>query len=100
MWQWSRSEHAKATWFHRAAPASAGLSNVNLTGSWMERPEISDYRRVAAPGAAVPMVLMITTFKGRLFIDTTFRMTAFSRSEAEGLVAGLQQRLLEAVAGR
>ena len=67
---------------------------MNLTGSWMERPEISEYRRVAAPGAAVPMALMITTFKGRLFIDTTFRMTAFKRSEAESLVSDIKQSLL------
>jgi hypothetical protein len=93
-WRATRSRQAKATLFARAAPVCAGLSNINLTGSWLERAEISDYRRVASPSAGVPMVLMFTTWKGRILIETTFRTTAFARREAEELVGAIAESLL------
>jgi len=93
MWRLNFSRRSKATFFHRGAPMVAGLSNVDLSGSWIEQSQIADYRRVGPTGPIVPMVLMITTFRGRIVFDVTFRKTAFSRGEAEGLVNRIVQRL-------
>ena len=89
----SPSRHSKATLFNRGAPVVAGLSNVDLSGSWIERSPILEYRRVGPAGPVVPMVLMITTLRGRIFLDTTFRLTAFTRSEAETVIADFAKRL-------
>lgn len=93
MWRLNFTRRSKATFFNRGAPMVAGLSNVDLTGSWIEQSEIADYRRVGPTGPIVPMVLMITTFRGRILFDVTFRKTAFSRAEAERLVNDIVNRL-------
>ena len=93
LWRLSRSARAKATLFARGAPLVAGLSNVNLTGSWIEQSEIAEYRRIGPTGPIVPMVLMITTLRGRIFFDVTFRTAAFSEVEAKGLVEHVVQLL-------
>lgn len=92
-WRLSRSRRAKATLFSRGAPMVAGLSNVNLTGSWIEQSGITEYRRIAPAGPVIPMVLMITTLGGRLFIDVTFRTAAFAPAEAEHLIKDIIRRL-------
>ena len=89
----SRSARAKATLFARGAPLVAGLSNVNLAGSWIEQSEIAEYRRIGPTGPIVPMVLMITTLRGRIFFDVTFRTAAFTQAEAKGLVEHVVQLL-------
>ena len=86
LWRLADSRRAKATFFRRGAPFAAGLSNVNLSGSWTEAAEIKDYRRVGPTGVIVPMLLMITTFRGRIFADVTFRRTSFTATEAENVV--------------
>ena len=72
----------------------AGLSNVNLTGSWIEQAPIVEYRRVGPTGPVVPILFMITTLRGRIFIDVTYRRTAFSRLEAETAVRDFAARLM------
>lgn len=93
VWRLSRSSRAKATLFSRGAPMVAGLSNVNLTGSWIEEMPISDYRRIGPTGPVVPMVLMITTFRGRIFMDVTFRTAAFTPIAAKQLITDIIGRL-------
>ncbi len=91
-WRLARSRHAQANLYQRSAPLAAGLSNVNLTGSWIERSPIVEYRRVGPTGPVVPLTFMITTLRGRIFFDTTYRTTAFTREEAERLVADVADR--------
>jgi hypothetical protein len=93
LWRLSRSRRAKATLFPRAAPLVAGLSNVNLTGSWIEQSGLTEYRRIGPTGPIVPMVLMITTLRGRIFMDVTFRTAAFTPVEAERLIEDVIHRL-------
>jgi hypothetical protein len=93
LWRLARSRRAKATFFQRGAPVVAGLSNVNLTGSWIEHAEIEDYRRIGPTGPVVPMVLMITTLHGRILIDVTFRTVAFTADEAKQIVDDIVSRL-------
>ena len=100
LWHLNWSRRAKATFFIRGSPFVAGLSNVNFTGTWIERSGVTDYRRVGPTGPLVPMVLMITTFRGRIFIEVTFRTTAFSLAQAEQLIDGVIQRLPSRVESR
>jgi hypothetical protein len=93
LWRLHRSHRGKATFFSRGAPLVAGLSNVNLTGSWIERSGLTEYRRIGPTGPIVPMVLMITTLGGRIFIDVTFRTAAFTPVEAKRLIEDVIHRL-------
>ena len=93
LWRLNRSRRGKATFFSRGAPLVAGLSNVNLTGSWVEQSEIAEYRRIGPTGPIIPMVLMITTLRDRVFIDVTFRTAAFTPVEAKQLIEDVIHRL-------
>jgi hypothetical protein len=87
------SRRGKATFFSRGAPLVAGLSNVNLTGSWIEQSEIAEYRRIGPTGPIIPMVVMITTLRRRIFMDVTFRATALTPIEAKRLIEDIIHRL-------
>lgn len=93
LWRTSISRRSKATHYSRGAPLVAGLSNVNLTGSWIEQSEIREFRRIGPTGPVVPMVLVITTLRGRIFFDVTLRTAAFAEPEARTLVNEIVQRL-------
>jgi hypothetical protein len=93
LWRLSRSPRARATFFQRGAPLVAGLSNVNLTGSWIEQSETTEYRRIGPTGPIVPMVLVLTTLRGQMSMDVTFRTAAFSPAEARRLVDDIIDRL-------
>ncbi len=100
---WDRLSHprSKAQLFQKAMPLVAGISNVNLTGSWADqteaiegRPRVLDYLRVSPVGPLLPMVFTVTTIRDRLSLCVTFRTTAFSRADCERLVDGFVDRLL------
>ena len=93
LWRLVRSRRAKATLYQRGAPLVAGLSNVNLSGSWVEQAGIPEYRRIGPTGPVIPILLMITTLHGRVFIDTTYRTAAFTRPEAESLLQNFVKHL-------
>lgn len=92
-WRLARSRQARATLYQRGAPFAAGLSNVNLTGSWLEQAGIAEFRRVGPTGPVVPLVLMITTYRDRVFVDVTYRIAAMSRPDAQRLMEDFGQRL-------
>lgn len=96
MWWLARSRRAKATLYQRGAPFAVGLSNVNLSGSWIETAGIAEFRRVGPNGPVVPLLMMITTLHGRIFVDTTYRTSAFTRLAAESLLADFSRRLTAA----
>ena len=64
-----------------------------MSGSWIEQSKIAEFRRVGPTGPVVPLLLMLTTLRGRIFVDTTYRTTAFSREAAENLVTDFARRL-------
>ncbi len=94
LWRLARTRRARATFFPRGAPLAAGLSNVNLTGSWIEQSRIAEFRRIGPTGPVVPLVFMITTLHGRIFVDVTYRRAAFTREEAESSLTDFAKRLL------
>ena len=101
---WDRLPHprSKAQLFQKGMPLVAGISNVNLTGSWAdqapgppdERPRVLDYLRVSPVGPLLPMVFTVTTIRERLSLCVTFRTTAFSRDDCKRLADGFIARLL------
>jgi hypothetical protein len=93
LWNRSRSDRAKATLFYRGAPLAAALSNVNLSGSWIEKCGIMEYRRVGPCGPIMPLLLVVTTLHGRIFLDVTYRTAAFSATDAGNLTKKLIEQL-------
>jgi hypothetical protein len=100
---WDRLSHprSKAQLFQKGMPLVAGISNVNLTGSWADQnqamgegPRVLDYLRVSPVGPLLPMVFTVTTIGDRLSLCVTFRTTAFSRTDCERLATRFVERLL------
>ncbi len=84
----------KALLFQKNVPQVAGISNVNMTGSWVdqrglppdESPAIQDYLRISPTGPLLPLVFTLTTIHDRLSLFVTYRTTAFTPAQAEGIV--------------
>jgi NRPS condensation-like uncharacterized protein len=102
-WIWARSSRPrfKAQLFQKGLPFLAGISNVNLTGSWADqekmpaggRTTVLDYFRVSPVGPLVPLVFTFTTIRDRLSTCVTYRTTAFSPQQAEQIAEDLMGRL-------
>jgi NRPS condensation-like uncharacterized protein len=95
----------KAQMFHRHVPVVAGISNVNLTGSWMDQcaessldgPVVLDYLRISPTGPLLPLVFTLTTLREQLSLCVTYRTTAFTRRQVEDLAEQFVHGLQEAV---
>jgi hypothetical protein len=102
-WIWNRSSRPrfKAQLFQKGLPSLAGISNVNLTGSWADqldmasggRATVLDYFRISPVGPLLPLVFTLTTIRDRLSLCVTYRTTAFSREQAEQVTTKLMKRL-------
>ncbi len=101
IWDWSSRPRFKAQLFQKGLPFLAGISNVNLTGSWADQeqappsgqPMVLDYLRISPVGPLVPLVFTLTTIRDRLSLCVTYRTTAFSQTQAEGITTELMERL-------
>ena len=102
-WLWDRSSRArfKAQLFQKGLPLLAGISNVNLTGSWADQEQIApcnraavlDYFRVSPVGPLLPLVFTLTTIRHRLSLCLTYRTTAFSQKQAERIATELMEQV-------
>jgi hypothetical protein len=100
-WSLASARQTRAELFRKGLPIVAAISNVNLSGSWVEQaakeahgPRLLDYLRVSPVGPLLPLVFTLTTIGDRLSLCVSFRTTAFSNRIAENLVAGLMSKLL------
>jgi NRPS condensation-like uncharacterized protein len=101
IWDWSSRPRFKAQLFQKGLPFLAGISNVNLTGSWADqgklppcgRAMVLDYFRVSPVGPLVPLVFTFTTIRNRLSLCVTYRTTAFSQNQARRIATELMERL-------
>ncbi len=80
----------KALFFQKNCPLLAGISNVNLTGAWMDRRDgpgrlVQDYIRISPVGPLLPVVFALTTFQSRLNLCMTWRKTALTDLQAAEL---------------
>jgi hypothetical protein len=102
VWDMFRKPRRKAQLFPKMLPLLAGISNVNLTGSWMDQgnlsvtngPQVIDYLRVSPVGPLLPLVFTLTTIGDRLSLCVTYRTTAFSPAEAQQLAHEFSTQLL------
>jgi hypothetical protein len=101
IWDWSSRPRFKAQFFQKGLPFLAGISNVNLSGSWADQVKmpqggqamVLDYFRISPVGPLVPLVFTLTTIRDRLSLCVTYRPTAFSQNQAERIVTELVERL-------
>jgi len=100
-WKLNSSPHARAQLFLKGLPLLAGVSNVNLSGSWIEDASavtegarLLDYLRVSPVGPIMPFVFTLTTIGDRLSLCVSFRTTAFSRPSAQQLADAFVAKLL------
>jgi NRPS condensation-like uncharacterized protein len=80
----------------RVMPLSAGISNVYLRGTWIDRnaaDQILDVRRTVSSGPALPLVISPTTLHDQMNIGVSYRATGFSRSKIETIVSSLTDQL-------
>jgi len=108
-WDLCRSPRNRALLLHKMVPVAAGISNVKMTGSWVDRPagaqaagddsaQVLDYLRISPTGPLIPLVFTLTTIGKRLSLCATYRTTAFSDEDVRALVADFVHRLEKAVA--
>lgn len=89
IWKFLSSQKNKARFFNKNAPIMAGISNVNLTQSWIgesnlaTNDKIIDYIRISPTGLLLPIVFTITTLHQQLSLCISYRLTAFSNAEVE-----------------
>lgn len=101
IWHWSSRPRFKAQFFQKALPFLAGISNVNLTGSWADQEKmpatgqamVLDYFRVSPVGPLVPLVFTFTTIRHHLSLCVTYRTTAFYQDQAEQIATELAEIL-------
>jgi len=80
----------------RALPLTAGISNVHLRDTWIERQDagrILDFRRAASNGPALPLVISPTTIRDQMNIAVSYRMTGFSQSKIDGIMQSFVEQL-------
>jgi hypothetical protein len=109
------SPRFRAMLLHKTVPVVAGISNVNMTGSWVDPspagdeegagerpagrviPQILDYLRISPTGPLIPLVFTLTTIGGRLSLCVTFRTQAFHENKLLEIVQDFIRRLEELV---
>jgi hypothetical protein len=80
----------------RALPMTAGVSNVHLRGSWIERQasgRILDFSRAVSCGPSLPLVVSPTTIHDRMNVAVSYRTTGFSQSRIDSIVKSFVNQL-------
>ena len=75
---------------------TAGVSNVRLRDTWIDRyrpGRIQDYARVSPTGPTLPLVVTPTTMGDELNVGVTYRATGFSRAKIEGVMTMFLEQL-------
>jgi hypothetical protein len=94
-WNATRNPWTRALICHRSSPVLAGISNVNMSGSWVQTsPGILDYRRFSPAGPLVPMVFVPTTIGSRLTLTVSWRRSVVSDESAVLLAEDFVGRLI------
>jgi hypothetical protein len=87
--------------YRKEIPLAAGLSNVNLNGTWAEAlhpSQLLEYLRVSPTGPMAPIAFSVTTLGSRLQIAMTYRRALLSEEAADAMAKCVIERL-GAVAG-
>lgn len=75
------------SFFRKEAPLIAGVSNVNLTSTWVGQcgDLIAGYRRVSPTGPLAPVVFAVTSLGDRMQLSITHRLGLLSSQQAREL---------------
>ena len=93
-WDYFKNPWQRALMMHRAVPFLGGISNVNLTDTWIGRDErIVDYIRVSPTGVLIPAVFTLSTIRDRLSLCVTHRDAVFTREQAVAIASDFARRL-------
>ena len=91
----------RAELFRKGLPLVAGISNVNLSDTWVEQaprysggPRLLDYLRVSPVGPLLPLLFTLTTIADRLSLCVSYRSTAFGRDDAAKLADNFMSKLI------
>ncbi len=87
--------------YRKEIPLAAGLSNVNLAGTWADHADparLLDYMRVSPTGPMAPLVLSVTTLRNRMTLAFTWRPSLLNEVEADDLARDVVGRLMETAA--
>lgn len=69
--------------YRKRFPLTAGISNVNLTGSWVDTiPQALAYHRISPTGPLMPIVFTPTTAKNRLNLCYTYKKSILDDTSA------------------
>jgi hypothetical protein len=80
----------------RALPMTAGISNVYLRNTWIERQgagRILDFRRAVSSGPALPLVVSPTTIGEQMNVTVSYRLTGFSQAKVDGIMQSFVEQL-------
>lgn len=106
-WDLYGSPRYRSQLLHKTVPVVAGISNVNMTGSWVAPPadavdasegdpgvpRVLDYIRISPTGPLLPLVFTLTTIRDRLTLCMTYRTTSFTDEQARELGEDFSRRL-------
>ncbi|MDB5356952.1 MAG: Condensation domain protein [Phycisphaerales bacterium] len=87
--------------YRKEIPLAAGLSNVNLNGTWVDtvHPDpLLEYLRISPTGPMAPLAFSTTTLGSRLQIAMTYRQALLTNQAAEEMAKCVIDRL-KSVAG-
>lgn len=68
--------------FHKNGPIAAGISNLNVTNSWLDK-SVLKYIRTSPVGPLLPLAFSLTTTGKRLSLCMMYRTTIFSDQQAQ-----------------
>ena len=80
----------------RALPLTAGMSNVYLRDTWIDRHgggRILDVRRAVSNGPTLPLVVSLTTLGENMNIAISYRLTGFSQAKIDGIMESFVEQL-------
>ena len=93
-WDHLKDPRQKALMMNRALPFAGGISNVNLTDTWIGRDErIMDYIRISPTGPLIPAVFTLSTIRDRLSLCFTHHHGVFRPDQAVAIAADFVRRL-------
>jgi hypothetical protein len=82
--------------YRKEIPLAAGLSNVNLNGTWVDAVHpgpLLEYRRISPTGPMAPIAFSATTLGSRLQLAMTYRQALLTKEAADAMARSLIDRL-------
>lgn len=87
--------------YRKRLPLSGGISNVNLTGSWLAglSPDVvNGYYRISPTGPMMPIVFTPTTLNGQFSLCCTYKTALLDHAQANSIVDAFFENLRHSVA--